>query len=349
MTENDSNPYLLRRLSARPKRPLLSIIVPAFNEEDVIDIFLRETVGILDGASNQGKDFTYEYIFIDDGSRDRTAEIIAKHLKDGLPGRLVGFSRNFGKEAAVSAGLEHAKGDITVIIDVDMQDPPDLIPKMIDGWRAGYDVVYGLRVDRSSDTPMKRGTAGMFYKIFNRLSNINMPANAGDFRLIDRAVVDALLKLPERNRFMKGLFAWVGYPAMAVPYERPPRRAGEGKWNYWKLWNFAIDGLTSFTTMPLRVWLYGGALVATAAFIYALTLIVRVLIFGIDMPGYASLMVGILFFSGVQLLSIGMVGEYIARLFSETKQRPVYLIQDIIEGKSRTRTKAKPKTQGTAE
>ncbi len=214
---------------------------------------------------------------------------------------------------------------------------------MFDGWRAGYDVVYGLRVDRSSDTLMKRGSADLFYRLFNRLANIDMPANAGDFRLIDRVVVDALLKLPERNRFMKGLFAWVGFPAMALPYERPPRRAGEGKWNYWKLWNFAIDGLTGFTTMPLRVWLYGGALVAALSFAYALYLIIRVLVYGIDVPGYASLMVGLLFFSGIQLLSIGMIGEYVARLFNEAKQRPVYLVQDVIEGKNPKKKKAPSK------
>lgn len=324
---NHSQIYLKRRADIRPDRPLLSVIVPVFDETEVIQHFLEETCRVLSALA-----LPYEYVFIDDGSRDATADILSDRLKRGLPGRLVGLSRNFGKEAALSAGLEYAKGDVIVIIDADLQDPPDMISQMIDGWRAGYDVIYGLRVDRSSDTLMKRSTANMFYWLFNNLSNIDMPSNAGDFRLIDRTVADALLKLPERNRFMKGLFAWVGFPAMALPYERPVRRAGAGKWNYWKLWNFAIDGLTSFTTMPLRVWLYGGALVATASFAYALYLILRVLIFGIDLPGYASLMVGLLFFSGIQLLSIGMIGEYVARLFNETKQRPVYIVQDIIEG-----------------
>ncbi len=338
MIEKDSTPYLRRRVETRPEAPLISIVVPVFNEEDVIDHFLNDTRAVLDPLG-----LPYEYVFIDDGSQDNTANLISGHLDGGLPGRLIGLSRNFGKEAALSAGLEHAKGDVVVIIDVDLQDPPDLIPRMFDGWRAGYDVVYGLRVDRSSDTLMKRGSADLFYRLFNRLANIDMPANAGDFRLIDRVVVDALLKLPERNRFMKGLFAWVGFPAMALPYERPPRRAGEGKWNYWKLWNFAIDGLTGFTTMPLRVWLYGGALVAALSFAYALYLIIRVLVYGIDVPGYASLMVGLLFFSGIQLLSIGMIGEYVARLFNEAKQRPVYLVQDVIEGKNPKKKKAPSK------
>ncbi|MHA7776273.1 glycosyltransferase family 2 protein [Roseibium sp. M-1] len=319
--------YVNRRESSRPQAPLLSVIVPVYNEEEVIRHFLEATRPVLERTG-----LAYEYVFIDDGSRDRTADILSQVLSDGLPGRLLGLSRNFGKEAALSAGLEAAKGDIAVIIDADLQDPPELILQMLDGWRAGYDVVYGLRVDRSSDTVMKRSTADMFYRLFNRLANINMPANAGDFRLIDRAVVDALLRLPERNRFMKGLFAWVGFPAMALPYERPPRKAGTGKFNYWKLWNFALDGLTGFTTLPLRVWFYGGALISLSAFAYALYLVLRVLVFGIDVPGYASLMVALLFFSGVQLLSIGMIGEYVARLFNEAKQRPVYILQDVIEG-----------------
>ncbi|WP_421979974.1 glycosyltransferase family 2 protein [Roseibium sp.] len=318
--------YVSRRETARPADPLLSVIVPVFNEEDVIGHFLEATRPVLEKTG-----LAYEYVFIDDGSRDSTADYLSEKLKSGLPGRLLGLSRNFGKEAALSAGLEAVRGDIAVIMDADLQDPPDLILQMLDGWRAGYDVIYGLRVDRSSDTVLKRSTANMFYKLFNRLANIDMPANAGDYRLIDRAVIDALLRLPERNRFMKGLFAWVGFPAMAIPYERPVRKAGDGKFNYWKLWNFALDGLTGFTTLPLRVWFYGGAAISFGAFAYAIYLTVRTSLFGADLPGYASLMVALLFFSGVQLLSIGMIGEYIARLFNEAKQRPVYILQDVIE------------------
>ena len=319
--------YVNRRECSRPQAPLLSVVVPVHNEEEVIRHFLQATRPVLERTG-----LAYEYVFIDDGSRDRTADILSLELADGLPGRLLGLSRNFGKEAALSAGLESARGDIAVIIDADLQDPPELILQMLDGWRAGYDVVYGLRVDRSSDTLMKRSTADMFYRLFDRLANIDMPANAGDFRLIDRVVIDALLRLPERNRFMKGLFAWVGFPAMALPYERRARKAGTGKFNYWKLWNFALDGLTGFTTLPLRVWFYGGALISLIAFTYALFLTFRVLVSGVDVPGYASLMVALLFFSGVQLLSIGMIGEYIARLFNEAKQRPVYFLQVVIVG-----------------
>lgn len=326
-TSPSSSVYVSRRKSARPDKPRLSVIVPVYNEEAVIDHFLDAMQPVLDETG-----LDHEYVFVDDGSRDATAEIVARRLEAGLPGRLLGLSRNFGKEAALSAGLEAAQGDIAVIIDADLQDPPELIHEMLTGWRAGYDVVYGVRVDRTSDTYMKRSTAGLFYGVFKRLANIDMPANAGDFRLIDRSVIDALLKLPERNRFMKGLFAWVGFPSMAVPYERPARKAGTGKFNYWKLWNFALDGLTSFTTMPLRIWFYGGVLVSFLAFSYALYLTLRVLFYGIDVPGYASLMVALLFFSGVQLLSVGMIGEYVSRLFNEAKRRPVYLLQDVIEG-----------------
>jgi len=326
--------YVNRRQTTRSRSPLLSLIVPVFNEEEVLDHFLKATRAVLEKTG-----CAFEYVFIDDGSRDETANILARELANGLPGRLLGLSRNFGKEAALSAGLEAARGDVAIIIDADLQDPPELILQMLDGWRAGYDVVYGLRVDRSSDTMMKRSTADMFYRLFNRLANIDMPANAGDFRLIDRAVIDALLRLPERNRFMKGLFAWVGFPAMALPYERPARKAGTGKFNYWKLWNFALDGLTGFTTLPLRVWFYGGALISLGAFAYALYLILKVFLTGVDVPGYASLMVALLFFSGVQLLSIGMIGEYIARLFNEAKQRPVFILQDVIEGAPATAAK----------
>ena len=335
-TRTQAKVYFERRSQTRPKAPLVSLIVPVFNEAEVIPHFLDETDKVLTGLG-----LPFEYIFVDDGSRDTTADVVAQRLKDGLPGKLIGLSRNFGKEAALTAGLTHLKGDVAIVLDADLQDPPSLIPQMIEGWRSGYDVVYGMRVDRSSDTFLKRSTAGMFYKLFNRLAHIDMPANAGDFRLIDRAVIDALLQLPERNRFMKGLFAWVGFPSMAIPYERPARRAGEGKWNYWKLWNFAIDGLTAFTTLPLRVWLYGGVGIAGLAMVYALYTIIKVLIYGVDVPGYASLMVAVLFFSGIQLLSIGMVGEYIARLFGEAKQRPVYLVQDVITG-------ADAKTDGKA-
>ena len=330
--QQDGNPYRQRRSQKRPECPLLSIIVPVFNEEEVIDVFLKATEKVINGANRASPAFTHEFIFVDDGSRDATAERISQHLAGGCPGKLVGLSRNFGKEAALTAGLDHAKGDIVVVIDVDLQDPPELIIEMIENWRAGYDVVYGLRVDRSADSLLKRRSSSAFYRLFNRLANIEMPANAGDYRLMDRAVVEALKQLPERNRFMKGLFAWVGFPSIALPYQRPERAAGATKWNYWKLWNFALDGLIGFTSIPLRIWLYCGVVVAGISFAYALFLVIRTTLFGVDLPGYASVMTAILFFSGVQLLSVGIIGEYIARLFTETKQRPVYIVADVIDG-----------------
>lgn len=319
-------PYLARRAQNRLERPLVSLIVPVFNEEAVIDLFLKAVIGVLEAEG-----IAHEFVFVDDGSRDGTAAALSARFEQGLPGRLVGLSRNFGKEAALTAGLDHMRGDVAIVLDVDLQDPPELIPQMLAGWRAGYDVVYGLRFDRGSDSVLKRNSAAAFYRLFNRLANIDLPENAGDFRLMDRRVVEALQRLPERNRFMKGLFAWVGFDTMAIPYERPARAAGLTKWNYWKLWNFALDGLTAFTTAPLRIWVYGGAGIATLAFAYAAYLVLRTLIHGVDMPGYASIMTAILFFSGIQLLSVGIIGEYVARLFNETKQRPIYLVRDVID------------------
>jgi glycosyltransferase involved in cell wall biosynthesis len=216
-------------------------------------------------------------------------------------------------------------------MDVDLQDPPELIPRFLERWREGYDVVYGVRASRASDTTSKRMTAGWFYRLFNRLSQTRIPENAGDFRLIDRRAADVLRGLPERNRFMKGLFAWVGFRSVGVPYERAPRAAGTTKWNYWRLWNFAIDGLVSFSTVPLRVWTYVGALVALCSFLYALIIVARVILFGIDVPGYASLMTVVLFIGGVQLLSLGVIGEYLGRLFVEVKGRPVYVVDGVYE------------------
>ncbi len=330
-----SLPYMARSKTNRSTDPLVSLIVPVFNEEEVIGHFLDVVTKVM----REGN-IAHKFVFVDDGSSDTTAALLSERLEAGLPGHLIGLSRNFGKEAALTAGLDHAHGDVAVVLDADLQDPPELIPQMIEGWRAGYDVVYGLRVDRTSDSPLKRGSASAFYKLFNRLSNIDLPHNAGDFRLIDRTVIEALKELPERNRFMKGLFAWVGFSAMALPYERPARAAGTTKWNYWKLWNFALDGLTGFSTVPLRVWSYCGAGVAALAFAYALFLVLRTLFFGIDMPGYASTMTAILFFSGIQLLSIGIVGEYVARLFNETKKRPIYMVRDVISDPERPRESA---------
>jgi polyisoprenyl-phosphate glycosyltransferase len=254
-------------------------------------------------------DFEIEIVFVNDGSLDSTLEraiALAAERDDII---VVNLARNFGKEAALTAGIEAASGNALVPMDVDLQDPPELIRDFVAQWRCGYDVVYGVRVKRDSDSASKRITAGWFYRIFNRLSPTPIPENTGDFRLIDRRVADALEGLAERNRFMKGLFAWVGFPSIGVAYERPVRLVGSTKFNYWRLWNFALDGLTSFSTVPLRIWTYVGAVFAILAFCYAAFIVLRTLWFGVEMPGYASLMAIVLFLGGVQLLSLGVLGR----------------------------------------
>ena len=328
-SEHPPSFYVERQAAKRSADPLLSLIVPVFNEAEGLPAFIEATRDVLTTLNVR-----HEYIFVDDGSRDESARLIAIDILPKHPGVLIGFSRNFGKEAAVTAGLDEARGDIAIVIDADLQDPPDLIGDMVAGWRQGYDVVYGLRTDRSSDSFTKRKTANLFYKLFRRLSRLDMSPNAGDFRLIDRQVIEALKQLPERNRFMKGLFAWVGFSSLAIPYKRPPRQAGTSSWTYWRLWNFALDGFTGFSTVPLRIWSYFGTFVAFASMIFAGFLIVQVLLYGIEVPGYASLMVGLLFFSGIQLISIGLIGEYIGRSFTELKHRPLYLLRDKIEARS---------------
>lgn len=299
---------------------LISIVIPVLNEEESVDPFVDAVAPLLDatGAS-------WELIFVDDGSTDQTINILLTRRQRNPQIRIVKLSRNFGKEAALAAGLDHAAGDMVAVMDVDMQDPPELLTEMVARWREGYDVVYGRRVQRTNDSALKRMTARRFYKLFNQISDAPIPDNVGDFRLMDRSVVEALKRLPERVRFMKGLFSWVGFKSIAVDYERPARFAGQTKFRYWRLWNFALDGITSFSTVPLRIWTYVGSLIAAFAFIYGSFIILRTLILGVDVPGYASLLAVMLFIGGVQLIGLGILGEYLGRVFYEVKQRPVYL------------------------
>ncbi|MBT9472719.1 MAG: glycosyltransferase family 2 protein [Phenylobacterium sp.] len=269
-----------------------------------------------------------EIICIDDGSRDGTLELLrARALADPRI-RVIALSRNFGKEAALTAGIDVATGDMVVPIDADLQDPPELIGEFVGLWEQGYDVVYGVRADRRSDTWLKQMTAGVFYGVFNSMSASPIPPSTGDFRLMDRQVVEALKRLPERNRFMKGLFAWVGFRQVGVAYTRPARVAGETSWRYFQLWRFALDGITSFSTAPLRVWTIVGLAAAAVAMTAALALIIRVLVVGRDVPGYASLMVVVLFGFAVQMIAFGILGEYIGRLYEEVKGRPLYLVRE---------------------
>lgn len=307
-------------------RPLVSIVAPFYNEELVIDRFFPPVIDVL-----QTTGLEWEIVCVDDGSRDRTLDGLLAVARGNPSIKVLELSRNFGKDSALTAGMEASSGDIVILIDADLQDPPELIIEMLQKWREGYDVVYGVRQSRDGDSLGKRVTANGFYRIFNRLTPTPVPANAGDFRLMDRRVVDRVRELPERTRFMKGLFAWVGFKSTAVTYDRPGRVAGESAWSYWKLWNFALDGLTSFSTMPLRVWTYVGLTVSLLSFLYASFLIFRTLVFGVDLPGYASLMVVILFLGGIQLISLGVIGEYLGRVFIEVKQRPVYLVDRVYQ------------------
>ncbi len=322
--QTKSLPSAAPLMANRPRvaDPLISLVVPCYNEADTIALFVAAIDAHLAGHQ-------IEMVFVNDGSPDATLHTLLELSARDPRVVVVNLSRNFGKEIAMTAGLEHATGDVVVPMDADLQDPPEVIPAFLERWRDGFDVVYGLRTDRASDTMAKRTTAGLFYRFFNRLSQTEVPANAGDFRLMDRVVVDAIKQLPERNRFMKGLFAWVGYPSVGVGYVRPERAAGESSFSYWKLWNFALDGIVSFSTLPLRIWTYVGSLVAVMSVFYASVIFVRTLIFGRDIPGYASIMVAVLFLGGIQLMSLGVIGEYLSRLFVETKRRPLYLAQGV--------------------
>jgi glycosyltransferase involved in cell wall biosynthesis len=314
-----------------PDMPLISVIVPVKDEEDAILPFVQRVGGVLDALREpDGRAAVWEIIFIDDGSSDATlAAILTAHDADP---RITGLSlsRNFGKEAALSAGLDNAHGRTVIPIDVDLQDPPEMIGEMIDRWREGYDVVYGVRRNRMTDSLPKRLTADLYYRAHNWLSMDKIPEHAGDFRLLDRKVVEVIKRMPERNRFMKGLFAWSGFRQTAVEYDRAERAVGTTKFNYWKLWTLAIDGITSASTAPLRVWSYIGALIALFALFYAVFLLVRTLLFGVDVAGYPSMMVAILFLGGVQLLSLGVLGEYVGRILVETKHRPIYIVREWI-------------------
>ena len=303
------------------KTEILSVIVPAYNEQEVLPEFHRRVTSVLQSLA-----LDYEIVYVNDGSKDKTLELLQELQSDDRNTAIVDLSRNFGKEIALTAGLDYARGDAVVVIDADLQDPPELIPELISGWREGYDVVYATRAAREGETFMKKATAHLFYRVVQSISRFKIPEDTGDFRLLSRRAVDALKQLREQHRFMKGLFAWIGYPQKAVPYRRDPRFAGETKWNYWKLWNFAIEGITSFTIAPLKLATYVGLIVALGAFSYGGFIIVRTLIFGNPVAGYPSLLVAVLFLGGVQLVALGIIGEYLGRMFDETKGRPLYLV-----------------------
>jgi len=307
------------------QQQLVSIVVPAFNEEAVLPDFHQSITRVLPGLP-----FDFEIIYINDGSSDNTLDIIRKLRQSDDRVTLIDLSRNFGKEIALTAGLHKAAGDAVVVIDADLQDPPELIPELISEWQNGYDVVYAQRTHRKGESMLKRTTAHFFYRIIQRISRISIPEDTGDFRILSRRAVNALNTLSEQHRFMKGLFAWIGYRQKAVHYQRNPRQAGETKWNYWRLWNFALDGITSFTIAPLKISTYLGLLTAAGAFAYGIYMLIDTLIHGNPVPGYPSLIVIILILGGVQLVAIGILGEYLGRIFNETKRRPLYFVNEYL-------------------
>ena len=310
------------------ERKRISIVTPFYNEEASIQSFEHAITKMADECAQ----VDFEFVCVDDGSTDNTLGQLVALAKKDTRFVVIELTRNFGKEPALTAGIDVATGDALVPFDADLQDPPELIPVLIKEWSAGAEVVLAQRSRRDSDTGFKRQSAALFYKVHNRLSSVKIPENVGDFRLIDRAVADALKRLPERQRFMKGLFAWVGYEPVIVQYAREPRSAGETKFSKRKLWNFALEGLTSFSTIPLKVWSYIGLGFAILTSTYAFFIVGRTLIFGVDVPGYASILVAVLFMGSLQLISIGVLGEYVGRIYAEAKQRPPYLIRKTHRG-----------------
>lgn len=314
---------------SRADNPIVavSLVVPVYNEERAIRLFLAEVSRIFKKISYT----SLELVFVNDGSQDGTLNELLACQSEGANLRVVNLSRNFGKEAALSAGLMVTTGDVVVPIDVDLQDPPELILQMIDQWRVGFDVVLGRRTNRDSDSLAKRLSAKLFYLVHNAISDLKIPENVGDFRLMDRSVVDAINGLTESKRFMKGLFSWVGFSSTSVDYVRATRSAGSSKFGGWRLWNLALDGITSYGTMPLRMWTYLGAAVAAVSFISAGMIFFKVLLYGVDVPGYASVFVAVTFLGGLQLIGIGVLGEYLGRTYVETKNRPIYVVQRLYE------------------
>lgn len=306
------------------KNKLTSIIIPVKDESEGIDHLFNRLMPILEQLQTK-----YELVFINDGSNDNTLDLLLEKQKSIPEIAVVDLSRNFGKEAALFAGFANCKGDAAISIDADLQDPPELILEMVEHWLNGYEVVTAVRENRDTDTSTKKHTAGLFYTVMNKISETKLTPNAGDYRLLNRAAINAFLELKEKVRFNKGLLTWIGFKEKIVYHAREERVAGQTKWNYWKLFKFSIDGITSFSRAPLEIWSYIGVFVAFMSFLYGSFFILKSLVFGIDVPGYPSLITFILFFSGLQMIGIGMLGSYIGRIFIETKHRPLYIVREV--------------------
>ena len=301
----------------------LGIVITAYNEADALPAMHARLSRVLDAMG-----LPAQVVYVDDGSRDATWQVLGAIAAGDPRVRLLRLSRNFGKELALTAGLDHVDADAVVVLDADGQDPPELLPEFVARWREGHDVVYGTRASRDGESWLKRATASAFYRTINRVSNTGIPADTGDFRLMSRRVVESLRGLRERQRFMKGLFAWVGFPNTSIAYRREARIAGRSKFNYWRLWNFALEGITGFSTAPLRVATYVGLGTALLAFGYGMWIIAKTLAWGDPVQGWPTMMAVVLFLGGVQLMALGVIGEYLGRLYLEAKQRPLYLVQE---------------------
>jgi len=302
--------------------PVISLICPCYNEEEVVEKFIIEATNTLKSI-----DKSYEIVFVNDGSKDNTLDKLKAIKSQYQSIRIINLSRNFGKEAAITAGLDYVTGEVVIPIDVDLQHPPELIKEFIEKWEEGYDVVLAKRKSRDTETFLKKTSATLFYRFQQKISDVFIPENVGDYRLMSRKVVDAIKALPENQRFMKGLFAWVGFETTTIEYEVLDRYAGVSTFNGWKLWNFALDGITSFSTVPLRVWFYIGLGISFLSFIYGSSIIIKTVMLGVEVPGYASMMTSILFLGGIQLMGIGVLGEYIGRIYMESKRRPSYIVE----------------------
>ncbi|RWM36169.1 MAG: glycosyltransferase family 2 protein [Mesorhizobium sp.] len=319
-----------RTVHKKSATAVVALIVPVHNEEAAIVPFLSAVREHTDGLKKSN--VAFDFIFVNDGSSDATLDRLIEAQQADPRIQVFDLSRNFGKEAALTAGLDCCDADAAIPMDVDLQDPPSVIPLLIEKWREGFEVVLAKRASRASDSLLKQHSASMFYRIHNWIAQQKIPHDVGDFRLIDRQVIEALRALPERRRFMKGLFAWVGFRTATVEYIRDPRVAGRSKFSGWRLWNFALEGITSFSTAPLDIWTYVGAAISALSFLYGLVIIAKTLLFGIDVPGYASLLVSVLFLGGIQLLGIGIIGQYLGRVYAEIKQRPIYIVRRKYEG-----------------
>jgi glycosyltransferase involved in cell wall biosynthesis len=349
---NHPSPVPLRPVGA-PSRPAISVVVPAYNEQEVLPAFQARIVPVMEAIG-----LPFEIVYVNDGSRDTTLEIMLRLQAADPRVAVVNLSRNFGKEIALTAGLDHAAGsEAVVVIDADLQDPPEVIPDLVAAWRGGFDIAYAQRRVREGETWVKKATANAFYHVMQKIGGrVQLPPNTGDFRLMSRRSLDALLSMREHHRFMKGLFAWVGFPSTPVLYDRAPRAAGTTKWNYWKLWNLSLEGITSFTVGPLKIATYLGFATALFAALYAAQLIFRTILFGNPVAGYPSLLAVVLFFGGVQLMTLGVIGEYLGRIFNETKGRPLYIVErhlpsgagyrQAISGPSGAQSLAPPGTSG---